>query len=234
MKITVLSDFHGVLPVIKEPTDLVLICGDISPFDIQHLKEQMVYWLHNNFKTWIEELPCKKVIMVPGNHDFYFLSRKTRKSRDEFLSIYDDKLICLWNESYTYEFEEKKYEIFGTPYCKIFGNWAFMVTNDKLKEKFSLIPPKIDILLSHDPPYGLGDKMLLPKYDDPGNIGNQELRCRLDEFDADELPRYCFFGHIHTGNHEVNKYFNMQYANVSLMDEYCDILYYKPLTLEID
>ena len=71
MKIAVTSDLHGYLPDI-EPCEVLFICGDISPLDIQSNIPKMQVWLRNKFASWINNLPCNQVLMVAGNHDFIF------------------------------------------------------------------------------------------------------------------------------------------------------------------
>ena len=246
MKITVISDFHGILPQILEPTDLILICGDISPFNIQGEKNLMQQWFATRFKSWVAEQVCDKIIMTPGNHDFYLESIKTNKSRRAFENEYWGKLICLWNEYYEYKYqnenEQKVLRIFGTPYCHIYGNWPFMRYPETLKEKFKAIPQGLDILITHDPVFSLGDSdvILKPKYKNQAHfehVGNKELYNQLMYMHSQDekygLPRYCFCGHIHSGDHEMKEYLGMKFANVSLMDEYCNQLVYEPLTFEI-
>jgi hypothetical protein len=67
MRVTVTSDLHGYLPEI-EPTDLLIICGDVSPLKIQRDAYAMKEWFNGKFKEWIEKVPCGHVKMVPGNH----------------------------------------------------------------------------------------------------------------------------------------------------------------------
>lgn len=71
MKITAVSDLHGNLIDIEECT-VLLICGDISPLDIQKDYIQMTKWFFNDFYNWICNLPCEYIIFTPGNHDFWF------------------------------------------------------------------------------------------------------------------------------------------------------------------
>jgi Icc-related predicted phosphoesterase len=244
MNITAISDFHGILPEINS-TDILLICGDISPFNIDDKLLSMESWVTYEFKAWIKNLNCDKVILIPGNHDFYLESLKTKKQRREFEELFLGKLKCLWNEYYEYIYEEnnqsKILKIFGTPYCHLYGNWAFMRTKKVLIEKFKQIPPNLDILLTHDPIFSLGntDVILNPVYDSQihcNHVGNEELREQLiylnDNFKG--LPKYCISGHIHSGEHSIGNYLGMKYANVSLMDESCNKLVYSPLNFNLE
>lgn len=238
MRVTAISDFHGILPEIEE-TDLLLICGDISPFQIQFNKDEMEDWFKTTFANWVENLNCKKIIMTPGNHDAYLENKKTEKKRDEFHSIFKDKLVCLWNQYYELNLLGETLKIFGTPYCHQYGTWPFMRTAITLKEKFEIIPEGLDILITHDPVYNLGstDVILKPKTLQQSHfkhLGNVELKEHL--YSLHEFPKYIFCGHIHSGEHDLhyNEHLNCYFANVGLMDEYCDSLVYKPLKLEID
>ena len=48
MKFTAMSDLHGNLIDI-EPCDTLLLCGDISPLNIQKDYIQMTKWFFNDF-----------------------------------------------------------------------------------------------------------------------------------------------------------------------------------------
>ena len=74
MKFGALSDLHGILPEIKEECDIYLICGDITPLKMQRNIPQSKKWLSHEFAQWVKDLPCEKVFMVGGNHDFALAS----------------------------------------------------------------------------------------------------------------------------------------------------------------
>ena len=238
MKVTAISDFHGILPDNIEETDLLLIAGDISPFSIQGKKDEMWNWLETSFRKWIEEVPAFRVILVAGNHDFVFESSSKKKIYDWEVS-FDGKLVYLENEPYYLDTDDEHISIFGTPYCHIFGNWPYMRTPEVLEEKFKNIPDNLDILITHDPVFNLGDSdvILKPKYQTQAHynhVGNPELYTRLMEmYDKGTTPKYVICGHIHSGQHQLEEHLGMKVANVAMMDEYCNELIYKPLIFEI-
>lgn len=224
MKVCAISDLHGYLPKI-EPCDLLLICGDIMPLSIQFNMPASLEWLSNEFIKWIEALPVDHVIMIAGNHDAVF----ERASRRAKATINHNKLTYLLNESTIYTSNEgEQITIFGTPYCKIFGNWPFMRTPEYLKEKYSEIPDGVDILISHDAPkIGQVGTILEGRWygEDAGNI-----------YLADEIkfkrPRWVFSGHIHSGEHSLTLFEGTKLYNVSIMNEHYEPLN-KPLYIEI-
>ena len=69
INIAVTSDLHGHLPEIKR-CDILLICGDIMPLEIQRDFYKSEFWMRSTFAEWIVNLPCDQVIMVGGNHDY--------------------------------------------------------------------------------------------------------------------------------------------------------------------
>ena len=232
MKVRVTSDTHGYLPLMIGPTDLFLICGDVCPAHDHYFSYQKE-WVENDFVNWVNGLPFadeySKVIMIPGNHDFVF-ERWHQPDFDHLKRLTNGRLIVLKNNVYDFEYldeEEgiKTVKIFGTPYCKIFGNWAFMVSDDKLREKFAEIPEGVDILLTHDAP-DINDMGLIHEGWSAGvNAGNKVLAEAIKE----KKPRYVFCGHIHSGKHDfelVNVQDNkdeeevlVNVANVSYINE---------------
>lgn len=229
MKIAVTSDLHGILPEI-EPCELVLICGDIMPLRIQRNIPQSESWLKGEFAEWINSLQCEAVYMVGGNHDYSLANIYRNVLRK--LAILErptkHKLMLLDNENENYRDKDGKvHVIWGTPYCKIFGNWAYMYEPEILMEAYATMPENCDIVLTHDAPKlcGLG---VINQNVDRFDVGNPWL--------ADEMlrkhPKYTFCGHIHSGEHELQTLDDMKMANVSLVDErYLE--FYKPLYLDI-
>jgi len=205
MKILITSDLHGNFPNVDN-CDLFLICGDICP-TTNHNRNFQEKWINSQLFPWLKSLSAKKIIFIAGNHDFWFES----KGKKLLSSINkEDKIIYLRNSFYEY----KGIKIFGTPYCKQFGNWAFMRKSQILEEKYSMIPDDLDILLTHDAPM-LNDVGSILDRPTQCNVGNPILAKHI----LIKKPKYVFCGHIHSGNHELQNVNGTQIANVSLVNE---------------
>lgn len=70
MKICGLSDIHGQFRDIPE-CDVLCITGDIVGLNDQRSIDASRHWWYTRFTKWVNRLPCKKVIITPGNHDFF-------------------------------------------------------------------------------------------------------------------------------------------------------------------
>jgi Icc-related predicted phosphoesterase len=219
MKICAFSDMHGQINFKVEPCDIVLIGGDIIPLKIQDYTVESEEWFKTVFIPWCNDLPCEKVVFIAGNHDF-FLMRHPDRMR---LMLKDqDKIVYLDGEI----FEYKGKVIFGTPWCKPFGRWAFMESyeeQDKRYARYLEIIGKVDIVLSHDAPYGVSDIILQEDcwWADGTHIGNQSLKKFLEA----AKPILNIHGHLHTTNHNVEKLGDTDVYCVSILDENYEIAF---------
>lgn len=69
MKIAVISDLHGYLPKYQfENVEVLLICGDIIPTNIQSYMPASKTWFDTKFRSWAESLNVEKIIFIAGNH----------------------------------------------------------------------------------------------------------------------------------------------------------------------
>ena len=231
MRICAISDLHGYLPEI-EKSDILLIAGDISPLEIQFNKPKMKTWLETEFAYWIKSLPVDKVYMVAGNHDDYFEGINPMQL-SAIKQACDFKLIYLENDWIIHRHEGQEYKIFGTPYCHIFGSWPFMRSDEWMEYVFKAIPDKVDIILSHDPPYGIGqvDQILqTTRWNNHHleHVGNPPLSKRLHQIKFKLLV--C--GHIHSGDHELSEFNGGKIVNVSIKDENYEVNY-EPFYIEL-
>lgn len=228
MKVIALSDLHGTLLPVEdyfEPCELVCICGDIVPLSVQSNSHKTRKWLHDSFKPWCESLPCDKVIFIAGNHDLHFNLEFMYK-----LFPKDQKVTYLFHESYVYTSKSgKEYSIFGTPYCTQFGNWAYMEPDCVLDNFYLDIPENLDILLTHDQPYGWGDILLEQIWWNTGeHIGNKPLANAIMK----KQPRFQFNGHLHSCDHKLIEIGKTKHYNVSIKSEQYEPIY-DPLVIEV-
>lgn len=234
MKICSISDLHGNL--IYYPSDywcglreceILLICGDILPLNIQFDMNKSKKWLINKFIPWAEELPVEKIYFIAGNHDTWF-ERYDEEAHILFPTY--KKVTYLKNESIEHLSlqDSNTYMIFGTPYCHIFGNWPFMRDEDALSTYFNLIPENTDILFTHDAPYGTSDICFEGWSADGEHKGCPALRNAILE----KKPKYNFHGHLHSSNHGEEILGETKVFNTSILNEEYKPTYY-PLIIRI-
>lgn len=152
MKICGISDIHGDLNINISECDVLCICGDVINLNDQRDIPASRKWWETRFIKWIETLPCEKVIVIPGNHDF-LLERMYNECwgwwKDHMTILSKGKLEFLIDESYEY----KGVTFYGTPWIKpiLFqeSKWAF----ERDFNEDPLLIPKCDVLLTHDNPY---------------------------------------------------------------------------------
>ena len=152
MKICGISDIHGDLNINIPECDVLCVCGDVINLNDQRDIPASKHWWETRFIKWVESLPCSKVIIIPGNHDFY-LERMYNECwgwfKDHMSLLSNKKLEFLIDESFYY----KNIHFYGTPWIEPISfqknKWAF-------ERDFNENPieiPKCDVLLTHDNPY---------------------------------------------------------------------------------
>lgn len=225
LKISALSDIHGLTGIDIEPCDILFICGDIVPTTIEKDEAACAGWFDTMFIPWIDRLPCDKAIVIAGNHDFYMNNRE-HELREMFKKC--DKLVYLNCDIYEYE----GVVIYGTPLCKRFGPYAFMGPiegQDELYNRMLNVVDKIDIIVAHDAPYGCSDILLQRGYDNERHIGNKALKRLVEK----AQPKLMLHGHLHSTNHDKETIGDTDVYCVSITDEgYFNA--YKPLYLEME
>lgn len=227
MKICAISDLHGNLEFNIEPVDILFICGDIVPLNIQINHQKSRRWVRNEFIPWINQQPVEFVAMVGGNHDFFLTSED--KSR---LLFNGTKIKLLYNEGCEYMDDNGKiWTIWGSPLCHIYGDWAFMYSDEYNKEQYLKMPDNLDFLITHDAAYEHSDQCLGFSLDIEKDLHRGNIA--LKEVVELKKPKYHFFGHLHTCNHNFVDYNGTNTACVSLLDESYTMTY-KPLYLEIN
>jgi Icc-related predicted phosphoesterase len=222
IRIGVTSDLHGNLIEVL-PCDLFIIGGDIVPLHCQRDFLKSEEWFNTKFRTWCNNLPVDRIVLIGGNHDF-LLERDYKK--DIKLYLNNEKVIVLEDELKEISLDNGNIiKIYGSPFCTSFYDWAFMKPDDELKDIYNNIPEGLDILVTHMPPK-LNHLGWIPEY--AYDAGSKTLA----EVILDKKPKMAFCGHIHSGNHNIKKLGNgISVANVSLLDNSYRIKH-KPIYIE--
>lgn len=209
MKIVAISDMHGTLLEYQDEFDVLCICGDISPLKIQWKKQKCINWIKDEFIPWTNRIKCKHVLLVAGNHDFVFEKTLINGIHELFKGT---KITYLENSGTIID----GINFYGTPYCHQFGNWAFMRPDDILEDIFESIPEYVDILLTHDAPFGCSDICFeQTTWNDGSHLGNVPLREAIERTN----PKYVLHGHLHSSNHEEELINDTKVYNVSILNE---------------
>ena len=174
MKLIAISDTHGLHGSLTIPDgDFLIHAGDLT----RHGTLEDVI----DFNNFLAALPHPHKIVTAGNHDFCF--EKNRKACEEILTN------CIYLQDQEVTIEGVRF--YGSPWQPWFYDWAFnLQRGSEIRAKWDLIPEGIDILITHGPPYGIGD--LTARGD---NAGCQDLLKVVEKI----KPRVHIFGHIHEG-----------------------------------
>ncbi|MBI2220399.1 MAG: metallophosphoesterase [Acidobacteria bacterium] len=161
MRIVALSDQHGFLPDIP-PCDLLIVAGDIcpdrfGPFVARHDPHQQKAWFDQKVRPWLANAPATHKILTWGNHDWCgqacsFRSDSPKHARSTDMQILVDEETTMPVPG------AGQISVWGTPWSNTFLQWAFMKEAGDLEPIYAAIPFGIDILVSHQPPCGYGDR----------------------------------------------------------------------------
>lgn len=172
MRIVVMSDTHDRHRRLKVPAgDLLIHAGD---FTIQAFSPALVY----DFNEWLGSLPHRHKVVVPGNHEFALEEPRDRAVITNAVLLVDSGT------------EVEGLRIWGSPVTPLYGGAFGMSRASDRKRHWSRIPERLDILITHGPPFGILDEPGPGRHD-----GCPELRDAVLE----AKPRVHVFGHIHTG-----------------------------------
>jgi predicted phosphodiesterase len=132
---------------------------------------------------WLDRLPHRAKVVIAGNHDWAFAREHERVTARAALE--EAGVVYLEDAAATVA----GLRLYGTPWQPEFGTWAFNLPRGAaLAEKWSAIPSGLDLLITHGPPAGMGDRVYGERRE-----GCADLRARV----AVIRPRVHLFGHIH-------------------------------------
>jgi len=175
MRIVAIADTHTFTDELVVPDGDVLIhAGDIGRGGTLDELEPAA--------AWIAAQPHRHKVIVAGNHDWLFVHDPGRA-----------RALFSGPRSHYLEDDEVTIEglrFYGSPWQPEFNDWAFnLPRGEPLARVWSKIPRGIDVLVTHGPPAGVGDR---GGYG-PERAGCEDLRARVIHV----APRVHLFGHIH-------------------------------------
>ena len=106
--------------------------------------------------------------------------------------------------------------------------WAFMKPAAELAEVYAAIPEGLDILVSHQPPYGYGDCSVDEQSGEADHLGSRELLSAIERV----KPRLVICGHIHSG-YGYFEHGRIPIYNVSVVNEQYRLVR-SPTVIDID
>eukprot|EP00730_Choanoeca_flexa_P013911 TRINITY_DN5868_c0_g1_i3.p1 TRINITY_DN5868_c0_g1~~TRINITY_DN5868_c0_g1_i3.p1 ORF type:complete len:321 (+),score=50.95 TRINITY_DN5868_c0_g1_i3:3-965(+) len=148
------------------------------------------------FNDFIARQPHKHKVVIAGNHDLTFDEVNFDELRKEFkldddINAKESKALlkdCIYLEDTGVQIDGVIF--FGSPHQPEFCGWAFNEPRgDACRRRWSIIPDKVDVLITHGPPLGHGDWCY-----HGGRAGCVDL---LREVQTRIEPKAHVFGHIH-------------------------------------
>lgn len=183
MKILHLSDTHGCHNRLHQlpEADVIVHSGD---FTMTGSEQEAI-----DFLNWFCELDYRHKIFICGNHDDCLYKAD--------ITGLDDNVYYLCNT----EVEIEGIRFYGIP--------MFMLDciSRQQGRNYIGIPHGIDVLVTHEPPFGILD------LDGDIHYGSKDMLSRLVEV----RPRMHLFGHIHS-NHGWVKNNGIIYSNGAILD----------------
>uniref|UniRef100_K3WF96 Calcineurin-like phosphoesterase domain-containing protein n=1 Tax=Globisporangium ultimum (strain ATCC 200006 / CBS 805.95 / DAOM BR144) TaxID=431595 RepID=K3WF96_GLOUD len=194
MRVVCISDTHGLHDALHAVEripdgDVLIHAGDFT--DTGDRDEVLA------FNEFLGKLPHKYKLVIAGNHESTFdrafypfnwqqYGHSQQYDPDEVRALLTNGLY-LEDQAVLIE----GFKFYGTPWQPEFCNWAFnLPRGEKLREKWQRIPNDTDVLITHTPPYGRGDRVGYM------HVGCEELSREVTERIR---PKFHVFGHVHEG-----------------------------------
>lgn len=172
MRLVALADTHGEHRALEVPDGDVLVhAGDLTQRGTRLQLEDVA--------DWLRALPHRHKVIIAGNHDFWLQGNRAG-ARELFAGLHylEDEEVVLDGVRF-----------YGSPWQPWFHDWAFNARRGPAIDAiWRRIPTGVDVLVTHGPPLGLGDRVW-----DGERVGCADLLRHLERV----RPRVHFFGHIH-------------------------------------
>ncbi|WP_163993287.1 metallophosphatase domain-containing protein [Pyxidicoccus caerfyrddinensis] len=179
MRLVLLSDthmHHEALTV--PPCDVLIHAGDFT----RRGRRQEV----EEFLRWFSLREAREKVLIAGNHDFL-----CEEAPDLARALIQEAGVRYLQDE---EAHVAGLRIWGSPMTPRFGQWAFNLDRGPdLAAHWQRIPEGLDLLITHGPPSGLGDRTWSGV-----SAGCEDLLARVRQV----RPRLHVFGHIHEAHGE--------------------------------
>lgn len=205
MIIDCISDLHGCKPVLQGG-DLLIVAGDLTGRD--------TLYEYSKFFEWLANQQYRKKILIAGNHDGMLEKRSAKEVAHELCGMGADNFEYLCDSGCEFE----GYKIWGSPWTPTFLDWHFMKERGApIREKWDLIPEDTDILITHGPPFGILDQVVISSRGRGKEkfAGCEELREAMFRI----KPKLHVFGHIHSQGGKQVDLVTTICVNAAIMDE---------------
>ena len=191
VRLVCISDTHCIHRQITLPEgDILIHTGDVTKVG------RMETWV--DFLDWFSSQSFRYKILIAGNHDItldlpFYADNWRRFHRQQenvaeiqaLLTEYDD-IVYLQDQALQIE----GIQFYGSPWQPTFFQWAFNASRDHhIAEKWTRIPAHTDVLLTHGPPLGYGDRCKTGLRAGCAHLLH-EVMYRIQ-------PKVHIFGHIH-------------------------------------
>jgi Icc-related predicted phosphoesterase len=198
MKILHLSDTHGKHRLLTNlpKADIIIHSGDMC---FAGTASEF-----SDFADWFCELDYPYKIFIAGNHDIILHEADAEKMQ----SFFPENIAYLYNSGV--EIEGLKF--WGVP---------FMFEMPEKQKPHQEIPPDIDVLITHNPPYCILD------FSENIHYGCVDLLGKV----LYVKPKYHLFGHIHDA-YGIEKSKNTTFVNAAVMNEAYELVN-SPVLIEI-
>lgn len=166
-----MADTHGYLPEAVPEGDVLILAGDLTRTgSLDEVAE---------LNDYLAALPHRHKLVVAGNHDWCF-QRQPREARALLTAAtyLEDEAVVL-----------EGVKFYGSPWQPWFYDWAFnLPRGPELAAVWARIPEDTDVLVTHGPPLGFGDRTRREQ-----RVGCEDLLNRVRVV----RPKLHLFGHIH-------------------------------------
>jgi hypothetical protein len=213
VRIVALSDQHGHLPEIPA-CDLLIVAGDVCPDVIDGVyahdePDRQKAWFETHCRSWLAKAPATRRIVTWGNHDWCGQECSVDPGSPEHgLEILVDAATTVPSVA-----AGRPISVWASPWTRTFGRWAFMKSPYALAALYATIPEGIDVLVTHQPPFGHGDRV----FDASGaaeHVGSEQLLEAIRRI----RPGLVVCGHLHEGYGRFD-YEGIPIWNVSVVND---------------